>query len=290
MLFMPILALALSLQTGQIDERPAYAREGDRIEQEFLAQRDRLISFFTTLRILLDGQPLTPGITLPRLQSQDAPPPSAGVRFGYGVLPRILDNAKAGSPPVSVFSYSWPITDGYIAGERTKLELAETRLHSVMNASSDEKAKVIADLVREYRNLLNNQRTIDQYIQYNQFWQRSIAQDRVRFDQLTKVYDLMKSEDPDIALAIREVLGKPSVPSFIAIDQSTPGRVVMRVPVYTDIEDEEFLTKAKQSIEELWQAQDGDRVYSMQIEFRHVPPSAQRGDHIDVRAHAERFP
>jgi len=288
--FMPILALVLSLQTGQIDERPAYAREGDRIEQEFLAHRDRLISFFTTLRVLLDGQPLTPGITLPRLQSQDAPPPSAGVRFGYGVLPRILDNANAGSPPVSVFSYSWPITDGYIAGERTKLELAEARLHSAMNASSDEKAKVIADLVADYRNLLNNQRTIDQYIQYNQFWQRSIAQDRVRFDQLTKAYDLMKSDDPDVAQAIREVLGKPSVPSFITVDHSIPGRIVMRVPVYSDIEDQEFLAKAKRSIEELWQARDGETSYCVEIDFRRVPPSAQPGDHIDVRAHAEHFP
>jgi hypothetical protein len=288
--FMPILALVLSLQTGQVDERPAYAREGDRIEQEFLAHRDRMISFFFALRGLLDEQLSSPGITLPKLQAQDAPPPSAGVRFGYGVLPRILDNAKAGSPPVSVFSYSWPITDGYIAGERTKLDLAEARLHSVMDASSDEKAKVIAELVAEYRNLLNNQRTIDQYIQYNQFWQHSIAQDRVRFDQLTKVYDLMKSEDPDIAQAIREVLGKPLVPSCITVDRSTPGRIVVRVPVYTDIEDEEFLAKAKSSIEELWQARDDETSYFVEIDFRRVPPSAQPGDHIDVREHAEHFP
>jgi hypothetical protein len=288
---MPILAMILALQTGQVEERPTYAREGDRIEQEFLAHRDRLISFFDTLRGVLDGQSSTPGITLPRLQAQDAPPPSVGVRYGYGVLPRIVDNTNAGSgPPVSVFSYSWPITDGYIAGERTKLDMAEARLHSVMDAPPGEKAKIISDLVAEYRRLLNNQRTIDQYIQYNQFWQRSIAQDRVRFDQLTKVYDLMKSDDPDIAQAIREVLGKPLVPSFITIDRRTPGRIVMRVPVYADIEDQEFLAKAKRSIEDLWQARDGETTYCVEIDFRLVPPSAQPGDHIDVRAHAEHFP
>jgi hypothetical protein len=290
MSFMPILALILALQTGEVEERSAYAREGDRIEQEFLAHRDRLISFFSTLRGLLDEQSSTPGVILPRLQAQDAPPPSAGVRYGYGVLPRIVDNTNAGSPPVSVFSYSWPITDGYIAGERTKLEMAEARLHSVMDAPPDEKPKVISELVAEYRRLLNNQRTIDQYIQYNQFWQRSIAQDRVRFDQLTKVYDLMKSDDPDIAQAIREVLGKPLVPSFIMIDRSTPGRTVLRVPVYTDIEDQEFLAKAKRSIEDLWQARDGETSYFVEIDFRLVTPSARPGDHIDVRAHAEHFP
>jgi hypothetical protein len=190
-----------------------------------------------------------------------------------------------------VFSYSWPITDGYIAGEGVKLDRAEETLKYVSNTTVEDKPGVIADLVAEYRRLLNNQRTIDQYIQYNQFWQRSIAQDRVRFDQLTKVYELMKSDDPDITQAIREVLGKPAVPSFIKIDRSSaPGRVVIRVPVYTDIEDQEFLAKAKRAIEDRWQARDDDTLYRVEIEFRQSPPLAQLGDHIDVRAHAAKFP
>lgn len=71
---------------------------------------------------------------------------------------------------------------------------------------------------------------------------------------------------------------------------SLPDCVIVRVPLYTDIEDEEFLAKAKSSIEELWQVRDGDTTYLVEIEIRKVPPSAQRGDHIDVRAHAARFP
>jgi hypothetical protein len=290
MALMPMLALLLALQSPQIEDRPLYAREGDRIEQEFLAHRDRLIAFFSTLRELLDEQPPASG-NLPRLQPQDAPPASAGIRFGYGVLPRIVENGAAAVPPVSVFSYSWPITDGYIAGEGVKLDRAEETLRYVAKAPAESKPRLIADLVAEYRKLLNNQRTIDQYIQYNQFWQRSIAQDRVRFDQLTKVYELMKADDPDIAKAIREVLGKPAVPSFIKIDRSAaPGRVVIRVPVYTDIEDKEFLAKAKSAIEDLWQARDDDTLYRVEVEFRQLAPLAQLGDHIDVRAHAGKFP
>src|SRR6185369_7765554 len=110
---------------------------------------------------------------------------------------------------------------------------------NVPNVSGEPKTEVISRLILEYRKLLTNQRTIDQYIQYNQFWQRSIAQDRVRFDQLTKVYDLMKSDEPDIAQAIREVLGKPEVPSFIKVEQAS-GQVILHVPVYTDIQDQEF--------------------------------------------------
>ncbi|HLH32058.1 MAG TPA: hypothetical protein VKY31_12720 [Terriglobia bacterium] len=287
---MAIVGLTLALLVPQAEERPAYAREGDRIEQEFLAHRDKLITFFSELRNLLDQQQASPGVTLPRLQAQDAPPQSVGIRFGYGVLPRIIDNSPSGTSPVSVFSYSWPITDGYIAGERTKLDQAEQALKRASTAPSDQRASMVAGLVGEYRKLLNNQRTIDQYIQYNQFWQRSIAQDRVRFDQLTKVYELMKSDDPDITEAIRDVLGKPAVPPFVTVDQAAPDHIVVRVPVYTDIDDAEFLSKAKSAIEDLWQARDGETVYCVEIEFRHVPAVAQAGDHIDVRTASDKFP
>src|SRR4029079_19645543 len=80
-------------QAGQADERPAYVREGDRIEQAFRSYRDRLNSFFTLLRGMVDQQSSSTTAAIPRLQSQDAPVP-VNARFGFGVLPRIVD-----SPP-----------------------------------------------------------------------------------------------------------------------------------------------------------------------------------------------
>jgi hypothetical protein len=283
-----ILSLALAFLTVQADERPAYAREGDRIEQEFLAQRDRLTTFYATLRSLLGQQPAGVAAVLPSLQPQDAPA-AASSRFGYGVLPKIVDPARTPTPQVSVFSYSWPITEGYIAGERVKLDRAEESLQQAAAYPEETKAKIISNLISEYRALLTNHRTIDQYIQYNQFWQRSISQDRARFDQLTKVYELMKSDEPDITQAIREVLGKPEVPAFIKIDQTQAG-IVVRVPVYTDIEDKEFLSSAKQAIEELWQARDGEISYVLEVDLRQLQPLAERGARVDVRTIASQFP
>jgi len=274
---------------GQSDERPPYVREGDRVEQDFLEYREQLTEFFTVLRSMIDQQPSNAAAALPPLQQQDAPP-ALSSRFGFGLLPRIVDAPLAASPPVSVFNYSWPITDGYIAGEKIKLQQADAKLRSISNVSDAEKNAVISSLILEYRKLLANQRTIDQYVQYNQFWQRAIAQDRPRFDQLTKVYELLKSDDANTAQAIREVLGKPEVPSFIKMDRSEPDRVIVRVPVYTDIVDEEFLAKAKTAIEQLWQVQDGDLKYLLEIEFRKVPSVVEQGAHIDVRTHATRFP
>src|SRR5262244_2976671 len=94
------LSLVLAFLTVQADERPAYAREGDRIEQEFLAQRDRLTAFYATLRRLLGQQPAGVTATLPPLLPQDAPPAAAGARFGYGVLPKIVDPGRNATPQV----------------------------------------------------------------------------------------------------------------------------------------------------------------------------------------------
>jgi hypothetical protein len=282
-------ALLLVLWTGQSDDRPPYVREGDRVEQEFLAYRERLGAFFTVLRGMIDQQPPGTAAALPELQQQDAPP-AVSSRYGFGMLPRIVDTPVPASPPVSVFNYSWPITDGYIAGEKIKLDQADASLRNLSNVSTEEKGTAIRNLILEYRKLLANQRTIDQYLQYNQFWQRAIAQDRPRFDQLTKVYELLKSDEANTARAIREVLGKPDVPAFIKIDRSMRDSVIVRVPVYTDIVDEEFLAKAKSAIEQLWQVQDGDVKYLLEIEIRKVAPAVEQGTRIDVRAHATRFP
>ena len=286
MLLFAILSLLASAWSAQSsDFQPAYEREGDRVEQEFRAYQEKLTAFFASVRALNEQQPVT--MQLPRLQ--DAAP--APILYGYGVLPRIVEAAPAGSAPsVASFSYGWPATETYIKNEEIKLDQAKTDLEGIGGASAEARTTIIANAVREYRKLLADQRTVDQYIQYNRFWQRSIAQDRTRFDQLTKVYELLTSDRPDISLAIRDVLGKPSVPSFIHVNRQQPARVVLQVPVYTDIEDQEFLAKAKSVIEDMWQARENDTDYAIEIEFRNVPTSAEHGAHIDVRAQVAKFP
>jgi len=286
MLLFAILSLLASAWSAQSsDFQPAYEREGDRVEQEFRAYQEKLTAFFASVRALNEQQPVT--MQLPRLQ--DAAP--APILYGYGVLPRIVEAAPAGSAPsVASFSYSWPATETYIKNEEIKLDQAKTDLAGIGGASAEARTTIIANAGRDYRTLLADQRTVDQYIQYNRPRQPSIGQDRTRFDQLPKVYELLTSDRPDISLAIRDVLGKPSVPSFIHVNRQQPARVVLQVPVYTDIEDQEFLAKAKSVIEDMWQARENDTDYAIEIEFRNVPTSAEHGAHIDVRAQVAKFP
>jgi hypothetical protein len=294
MFLIGLFSLLLQLSSGTADILPAYEREGDRVEQEFRTYQEKLSTFYASLRSLIDQQPVT--VQVPRLL-QDSPP--APGTYGLGVLPRVVEAAPVGiTPSVGSFSYSWPVTETYIKNEEIKLGQVKDDLVRISDAAGDARTNLINNAVREYRKLLADQRTVEQYIQYNRFWQRSIAQERSRFDQLTRVYELMTSGQADVSVAIREALGKPAVPSFLRVNRQEPGRVSFHVPVYTDIEDADFLAKAKTVIEETWRAQENDTTYALEVEIRNVAlpeiyqdgEIPQKGAHVDVRAHAARFP
>jgi hypothetical protein len=140
---------------------------------------------------------------------------------------------------------------------------------------------------------------IDQYIGYNRLWQRVIAESRPRFDEMNKLYQLIQFADPDEANVIRQMLGQPLVPSSISVVADAENhRVILDVPVYTDIQDDAFLKQAKSVIESVWQTKNDDTSYSVEVEFRKLSTSSlyenqtapKRGEHIDVNAHTARFP
>jgi hypothetical protein len=291
------IPLLLALFTGQSDDRPAFLREGDRIEQEFRFHRENLAQFFQSLRQIIQRDPPSPETPFLMRQLQDAPP-QTGI-YGYQVLPRLMEMPQpANSPKVSSFTYSWTTTEGYITGETTKLGDARAKLERTVNTDGDIRLTLLSELVLEYRNLLRNQRTIDQYIQYNRYWQRSIAQDKPRFDQLTELYYILRSGNPDTAEAIRKVLGKPHIPSFVRVRRQTSNRITVHVPVYTDIEDDGFLNQAKSIVETMWRAEENGILYTVEMEIRKVTVSRmygsarlpRTGDHLDVAGHVSRFP
>ncbi len=102
-------------------------------------------------------------------------PPQVGI-YGYRLLPRIIDIPQPPTP-IRSFSYSWPITEGYIRAEGTKLDTAKSDLARVAVATRGEKLPLLTELAGRYREFVRNQGTVDQYIEYNRFWQRSIAEE-----------------------------------------------------------------------------------------------------------------
>lgn len=290
MLVVRWFGLLLTIWSLQGGATPAYVTSGDGVEQQFHAYRSRLAEFRTSLRVLVaEGAPdLLEALA-------DAPP--RAVVYGYQILPSIVNATPGGSSvSVSSFTYSWPTTEVYVDGESEKLARAAAGLERVRTALAGRRRLLVA-LVDEYRTLVHDQRTVEQYIQYNRFWQQAIAEDRPRFDQLTALYNSMVSGDPDSVRAIRDVLANPDVPPFVEAELSVD-LVVLHVPLYTDIEDTDFLERAEEAIEQMWQAADSARTYRVEVELRQVVASELYGqdaapgygDHIDIKAHAARFP
>jgi hypothetical protein len=289
------IGISLVLAAGQVappQSPPAYVREGDRVEQEFRAYRDRLEKLYTSLQSTVERD--APAL-LPELR--EAPPQP--VIYGYQLLPRIVDNSPPGSRRVTTFAYSWPITRGYISGEGIKLDRTEEEMLLASRSTGVAKSALLLSLIGSYKSLLDNQRVIDQYIQYNRLWQRTIAENRPRYDELTKVYNILQNADANTAAAIRQVLGQPLVPTAIkVVTDEANHRIVLQVPVYTDIENDGFLALAKSVIESVWQARDDEVSYSVELEVRKISTAdlyegekaPERGSHIEVGAHAARFP
>jgi len=273
----------------------AYVREGDRVEQQFRSYRERLAQFFVELRTTIQRD-VSPGTAAPLLRQLEKAPPPVGV-FGYNLLPRIVDIPQPPTP-IRSFSYSWPVTESYIRAEESRLDRAKSDLARLSIVSNEAKPVRLSDLVVQYRELIRNQGTVDQYIEYNRFWQRSIAEERKQYDRMTQVYWALKSGNPDTASTIREVLGKPKAPRFVRVRRLGPDRVVLQARIYTDIDDDAYLSQVRTVIEETWQAEEAGTRYSVELDLRKVPPTELyrgrtipvNGEHIDIEKHVSRFP
>lgn len=287
-----IFWLALPLLFTFLQDVPAYVRAGDRVEGQLRAYKDRLNSFYETLLAVVerDAEELLPRFSF-------APPPIA--LYGYQIVPRLIEQPLgAANERFESRSYSWPITETYIAGEEEKLRRVSSILGGIARTPGGASVRNLEVLIREYRELVNNQRTIDQYIQYNRLWQRAIATDRPRFDQMTDIYYILKEDSGERSEMVRRILGEPEVPQFVRVVRPSPSRTVLRIRVYTDIQDDAFLRAARTAIERIWRVKDGNVEYLVELDLRRVSasslyrdgPPPRRGTHLDLRTHAARFP
>ncbi len=112
---------------------------------------------------------------------------------------------------------------------------------------------------------------IDQHLQYNRFWQREIAAAPMRFAQLTRLHDAVLERQalhdalhsgpwPEATAALEarartltaQITAHDSritPPSFLTVHPLVPGLQVIQVPLYTDIQDRQFLAACQQAIE-----------------------------------------
>ena len=242
------------------------------------------------------------------------------VAYGYQIVPHIVPD-KPLTKPVQVTSraYSWGRTEKLVYTELAKLADLEEKLQKLSKHPVAAPRPKYEMMLAKYTQLEANQRFIDGRIRYNRFWQKAIAGEKARFDRLTRLHDnvLERQEirdklnkllpaDTTKKLRARERTltdqitahrdrGTPA--PFLTLRQPQPNLWIVQVPLYTDIQDQEFLQEGKETIERIWHVKDGDKEYRIQVLVKIVDPQdlyrpdlpPRAGTHIDVGAHVKHF-
>lgn len=292
--------------------RPPYLQRGDEVEARYQAHRERLERFFEALvfRLAEDAADLRAAL---------APP--APVPYGYQILPQFVpDPARlAGTRRIVSASFSWSRTEGYVVRDRAKLDGLEARLVESARLTPEARRREYGELVGEYKKLLASQKLIASNVEYNRLWQAEIVRHRGVYDRLTVLHDAVlerqalldglplgderieadvRARIDALSRRIEEAISKLPAPSFLRVDRPAPHRWVLRVPLYTDIEDAAFVDRARGAIEHAWRVRDGEDEWSLTLEIHRVPPASlypdggppPHGAHIDLADHGRRFP
>jgi hypothetical protein len=292
--------------------RAPYLQRGDEIETEYGAYRKQLEAFFDALhqRVEKEAPEHLPGLVSP-----------VPVPYGYQILPTLLPDLprRGGGSRLGLSPFSWPILERSLKRDGIKLDSLNARLADAVRAADPDRRRDYGGLVAEYKKLLASQKLIANQIQYNRFWQGDIATHPVWYARLKSLQEAaldrqlindvlsfgddhfdpsLRARADSLTQRINDWIQKSPTPDFVHLEQPAPRRWILRVPVFTDIQDSAFIEGFRQAIENGWHVHDGKDDFGVKLEIRRVSPSElypdghipEKGAHIDLDAHAARFP
>jgi hypothetical protein len=292
--------------------RAPYLQRGDEVEKDYGAYRKLLENFFDALHQRLEkGAPeLLPGLVPPAL-----------VPYGYQILPNLLPDLprRDRGSRIMLSPFSWPRLERAVERDGRKLDTLSFRLADMVRAADTNRRREYGVLVEEYKKLLTGQKLIANQIQYNRFWQGDIATHPVWYAKLKSLQEAalerqllddalsfgddhfeprLRARADSLTRRIEDWIQMSATPDFVHVDHPAPHRWVVRVLVYTDIQDSAFVEGFRAAIENGWRVHDGEDDFGVKLEIRRVSPAELypdghiplNGAHIDLDAHAARFP
>jgi hypothetical protein len=327
------LAVLLSFQiplgqyaagTPRFDPR-AHIERGDRVEKRYEAYSKRLAKHQTAL--ITTVKQSAPS-RLVHLQ------PREPILHGYQILPRITAGAAAERHTLpGPVAYSWPWTDRLIDSELEKIIHSEADLRRAQRTTAPERDAILEKLTQDYGRQSQQLRIIHAHIQHNRLWQAAIAADRSGYDRETallgdvverqRIVDRLHRMHAGVEVsrvsqarpAIAELTGglrnraallggridramSPVQPAnFIGLE-TVGSEWIFHVPLFTDIEDQEYVRAVKRIIENSWRLKDGKTSFRIELDVAYVSagtlyddrdkPTA--GKNIEIRRHLKRFP
>jgi hypothetical protein len=302
---------------------------GERVRQSYARFAERLKSHAALLARALAREPRDPfGLV----------EPATPLAPGYQMLPKIVRDVapRAPRPPLESSQYSWPATERLIENAMAELAHAEEELRESARLALGARQKSHERLAQTYRRLREREQMIAAHIQYNRFWQSDIATRRASYDRWTVLHDavlerqalrdwlaLLDTEWIKKTLAILEqfshrlsglkdrlaqreksldrmvdaAVDDLTVPGFVGLERQ-PGAWVIRVPLYTDIHDADFVASVKKEVESIWRLRNGREEFRVVLTESFLPAPRlyadsappTRGDRIDLQRHLARFP
>lgn len=292
---------------------PPYIARGNEVEKKYHDYTARLSTAYDALRSAISRD-------APELYKKLRPKPPKPVEFGYQVIPTLTKDApfeeRQDPPRAASTPYSWERTSQFIDWQLPKVDEMREQLKAASKAAPEERRPVYERYIAEYKELEDNQRLVDSHVQYNRFWQKAIAEDRPRFDRLTKLHDLviqrqaildklairpdpeLGKQEQEMAKAIHFQNSDIRPVSFLKLSHPKPNVWTIEVPLYTDITDRKFLGEVRAVIERLWSFEERERSYKLRVRLKPLTAAAlykgskppKKGAHLDVKAHANRFP
>jgi len=311
--------------TLRLDPR-AHIERGDRVEKRYQAYSERLTKHYAAL---VDAVKKNAPDLLVYLQ------PRGPILHGYQILPRIMPDVPvethAHATPVA---YSWPWTDRLIDNGWREIIHSEAELRRAAAIDSIERRAILERLAQDYEQHSRRLRNIHAHVQYNRLWQAAIAKDRAGYDRETELYTAVverqelldrlnrvharfepsrASFDSPLGLAevsgslrkrealltrrIEGAMGDVQLPAFVELE-TLNNDWIFRVPVFTDIEDSDYVAAVKEIIEAAWRLKDGKIRYRVEIHVTYVSTDELYsekgkpgiGQKIEVLRHLERFP
>jgi hypothetical protein len=317
------------LESGT-DQLTIQASRGELTQERYRIYSKRLHDYYGSLisALGIDGQS--------DLLSFVAPP--RDIESGYQILPKIVADDAPPEQRARVVAYSWPWTNKLIDNAIEDIDEGAAALAGSATLPRLARQRLYEKLAQRYLGFRKQSETISAQIRYLQLWQTTIAAHRPTYDRETALYSLVLEREslrellnwpaakrsiigsrefgwfhalqnlPFVENKLRKretlldgkisaAIGAIDVPKFIGVERH-PGLWIFHLPVYTDIEDRDFLESLKEKVETAWHLRTPESEFRVRIGFTFIPAGRlytsgeipQAASRIDLGRHLALFP
>ncbi len=240
----------------------------------------------------------------PDLVASLSPEPPRPRPRGYGILPPLLEDAETCTVLPTASVYSLETLSTTFASEVRDAALLARRCEAEPDAP-------LAERVERFLALRARLHNFEEHISYHAFWQRAVADAPDAFAHRNETLALVREWDrlrraagsvariEDLYREIRERVAPFRATPGLRLETSADGARVLRVPIVTDIDDDAFLARFVEGVDEAWNQSEAARALELrlELELERVDAAAlypdgvpALGTPIDEREHLARFP